>query len=392
MLSFLQARERHAMVAELPEELGRQVYEGVTAPLGMIATVISTAVTDTTPPEIVGAVESNDIAAAFAARAITEAFLKEARAEYTPWQARRIAVLGWAQFTELARTGGYVARGLGADGSSAWPILLEIERRRANPEMMRRIAERAGRLERALRGSKDRRVRGVPEEVSGVTNGDDFADLVPDEYALLATPATARILAERVVTGKAQVFERRGTERAGRGPLVLLVDGSGSMHKRATRNVWAKAAMTAMTKIAWSQNRPVVVVHFSTATKVERLEPGDHMALLGAQALLLDGGTATDRALRVGRQEALKLGRLGSRGADVVLISDGQPDPDCLHRVPGEIAALHRDGMRLYSVAIELEFHGALRTEATDYVRLTAADMERDDAATTAQLAKAVRA
>jgi uncharacterized protein with von Willebrand factor type A (vWA) domain len=247
---------------------------------------------------------------------------------------------------------------------------------RPDPEKMRRIAMLAGRMYQALKGAKAQRVAGIPEEVIGTETGGDVAVLLPQEYAMLGTDPTRRHLFGQIAERRALQFERAGRDKKSRGPLVIALDESGSMN--GGRDEWAKAAMTALTRIAWEEKRAVVVVHFSTATKAVVLKPGDKAGVVRAQHTFLDGGTDIGRALMVGVDEVANLAALGHRGADVVLVSDGG---DGGSRVGEALEEMRKAGTRLWSIAIDTPFYGDLKDRASEYIHLTDADMTSVDGA-----------
>jgi len=374
MLTFTQAKRRHDVLArhitETNEPLATAIYAGVTGVGAAQGSLVTLAVADTQPMEYAVLLATDDIAAAFATAEILDVF-QHSPAPRSPHDARRLAHEGWRRFRVLADQAGHIEHGLGGDLSSPWPVLKEIQELQPDPAKMRRIAELAGRMYQALRGAKDRRVKGIPEEVIGTEHGGDVAALLPQEYAMLGTDPTRRHLFEQIAHRRAMQFERAGTEKKGRGPLVVAQDESGSMEGQ--RDEWAKAAMTALTRIAWEEKRPVVMVHFSTATKVQMLKPGDVAGVVRAQHTFLDGGTAIGRALMVGVDEVKNLAASGHRGADVVLISDGG---DAGGMVEEALDEMRKAGTRLWSVAIDMPFHGPLHDKAAEYVHLTDQDMQ----------------
>jgi uncharacterized protein with von Willebrand factor type A (vWA) domain len=311
-----------------------------------------------------------DIAAAFATAAIVDSFTETEQGTpvlpSTPHEARQRAYEGWAAFRELADQAGHLEHGTGADMSAAWPVFKEFTQKNIDQAKIRRIAELAGRMFALLKGQRAKRVERVPEEVVGVEPGGEFGALLPLEYALLGHPVTERHLMARVAERRAQQLKRSGKEKKGRGPLVVALDESGSM-EGGDREVWAKACMTALTRVAWEDKRPVRVVHFSTATKVHKLDPGDHATLLKAQNLFLDGGTDIGVALDVAADEVEDMSRTGTPGADVVLISDGG---DAGARIGRALDKLDRCQTRLWSIAIQVPMQGQLKDRAAEYIYL----------------------
>jgi uncharacterized protein with von Willebrand factor type A (vWA) domain len=383
MLTFKQAKRRHSMVAEIVtdanEPLAVEIYAGVT---GLGATgdaMVTLAVADTMPVEYAVLLATEDIAAAFALKCHIEAHADAGvppRYPRSPYEARKIAEDGWERFRALADQGGHIDHGLGADSSGSWLILRAVQEMRPDPEKMRRIAMLAGRMYQALKGAKAQRVAGIPEEVIGTETGGDVAVLLPQEYAMLGTDPTRRHLFGQIAERRALQFERAGRDKKARGPLVIALDESGSMN--GSRDEWAKAAMTALTRIAWEEKRAVVVVHFSTATKAVVLKPGDKAGVVRAQHTFLDGGTDIGRALMVGVDEVANLAALGHRGADVVLVSDGG---DGGSRVGEALEEMRKAGTRLWSIAIDTPFYGDLKDRASEYIHLTDADMTSVDGA-----------
>jgi len=393
VLTYSQARQRHAMLRDAvrrlrgrcddSERLAEAVWAGVVG-RGTAGDLLSEAVSDTTPRSYGVLLATEDIPAAFATAAILAALVSHEELPTTPHAARQVAVEGWAEFEELADQAGHLQHGLGADHSAAWPILLAYHAPGVDTAQLTRIAQLAGRMLAVLSGVRARRVPHVPEEVCGVTVGADFAALLPLEYARLGHPATSTELMLRVSQRQAQQVERRGTDRQGKGPLVVAVDESGSM-KPTDRIIWAKAALTALVMLAWRDKRQCVAVHFSEATRVTALPPGDWTALARAQSSFLDGGTDIATALDVAGLEVDALDKRGVKGADVVVISDGGDADNPLGAALGRLA---KRQIRTWGVAIAEPWYGPLREGCAGYHFL--AEGREGDAAAIGALAGVV--
>ena len=66
-------------------------------------------------------------------------------------------------------------------------------------------------------------------------------------------------------------YEQKGHEVLGKGPIVLCLDQSGSMHKLDTQS---KGFTLALMSIARKQKRDFCLVLFSTRTKIIKYEKG----------------------------------------------------------------------------------------------------------------------
>jgi len=389
MISIKQATRRHAMLRDAVTDenggLAQQVWAGVTGE-GHMDTLPGHAVSDTVPREYAVLVSTDDIAAAFATATILRTFARHPDPR-TPREARLIAHEGWAEFRKLADEAGHQLHGQDADLSDAWPVFKQVQDLSDQKRKeLQGIAMLAGRMLKALKGAQEKRVIDVPEEVVGVTTGADVQSLLPGEYAMLGMPATRMEATRRLLGRETQQYQKAGVEKMARGPLAILVDESGSMEDQIAgdgRNTWAKAAATALTRLAWENKRDVVWVHFSVATRVSVLKPGDHAALVKAQTSFLDGGTDIGTALDVALDEIKALAKRGHKGADAVLISDGGNERSTRNtwRLERALDGLDAIGARLFSVAIAVPFNGPIKDRAARYVHLTWKDMQSADGA-----------
>ncbi len=366
------AIRRHAFLEGVVDDMPRAeaIWNGLA---GLGDDVLSCAVSETLPQEHAAFIASDDIVAAHIV-AIGARLLSGKPTPATAFRARRWATRElWPAFTRALEE-----RQSGRGGNDAWPMpsRLPVNGQALTDPRLQRINELAGRMYAILRAAQRKRVLGIPEDVVGVTTGSDVERLVPDELALWACGGGARAdLAVRLEEGRAVHLELEGTEHNKRGPLVIALDESGSM--TGDRDIWAKAAMTALAKLAWNDRRPVKVVHFSTATRTHELRPGNYAGLQRAQMTFLGGGTAIGRAVTVAAQEVEAWQRHGVKGADVVLVSDGVDNPEGMS---GALERFRASGVRLFGVAVECSFSGTLREACAEYVQLRGGALGTADA------------
>jgi hypothetical protein len=223
---------------------------------------------------------------------------------------------------------------------------------------LRRLAELLGAVERSAAGGPSRNAGGR-DTVMGVIEGADPPDLLVSERALLADPSTEPLFDLRFVERRLLQIQWAGGEPFGpraphrprpRGPLIALVDTSGSMLGEPLQ--LARAATLVLVRRALREGRPAHVLLFGgTGAEVgrdfrpQRPDPGALVALLlGA----FGGGTELGGPLRA----ALELRRRSPpfAGADVALVSDGIAAlPE---KVLADLEAARRAGMRLGALAI----------------------------------------
>ncbi len=286
------------------------------------------------------------------------------------FDARDAARSAWKDFSKRAKEVEKLEHGFGWGPGEAWNIESKVQPQLA--EAVTRIAEMAGRMHAALRGAAAQQVSGIVGELFSVELGNDLGRMLPVERLAFTDPLLELALFERMESRRMLQYSVRGDAPASRGPLVLVLDESGSMgpvygSTFAPRREWSKAAALAVARIAHADKRPIVVVHYSEIREVAELDPSNATSVLRMLEHFFNGGNETPGALLEARDQVEALARRGDAGADVILVTDGVEGNE-----PGMIAAvdaLNRIGARLWTVAIECEItpDRALRAKAAGY-------------------------
>jgi uncharacterized protein with von Willebrand factor type A (vWA) domain len=194
------------------------------------------------------------------------------------------------------------------------------------------------------------------EEVFEVKLGSDLERLLPPELLALHHPILRRDFARRLVEGRLLSYALRGADERGRGPMIVCLDGSGSM--AGDKEIWSKAVALTLLEIARRQRRLFRFICFSSADTPlftldlnprERHEVQEDRALDVAE-YFPGGGTDFETPLSAA-VDCLRVARY--RRGDVVLITDGEcrVSPDWLARFRTD---KERIGFSLYSVLIDV--------------------------------------
>ncbi len=371
---------------------GVQDYDG-------LRTCMAQCVDFTIPPEFVPVVRRS--------AAITTAFafcehvkqLLHVRDLDDDLEERAAMVRGWAEFEKRRQEANQVKEGFGCDESQSWQTLRDItDDKSKDPQLLTKItkiAELAGRMYEHFGYHRKDQKNDDPQEATGAKTGGDIERLLPTEIALLGDEDTADHQAMKILQDNAAIMQMEGVESKFRGPLVLVVDESGSMHDGqngwngtrafAGRNTWAKACCVALTRIAWSEDRAVVCVHFGNGTVVQPVPKDDYRAMFEMARHFLSGGTNFGSALSQGIREVGDLEKAGKEGADILLISDGEePDWGTHNR---QIDRMDAQGIQLWTVAIGDDFdpEAPVRKRAQRYTYAT--DRQLGDPNTATELA-----
>lgn len=243
---------------------------------------------------------------------------------------RRAVAAANAQIDEseaLASAFGYGDSEGAAGRSGTVAERAQLVKRIRDNRKLAKIAAEAGRLRRIAARKQREKAKHAPDEISDVEQGADLSRVLPSELARLRHPLTRRLFLRDYSEKRLMQYKLEGNEVQGRGPLVVLIDNSGSMG--GAREVWSKAVALALLDIAVRQKRAFAVLHYSVRVEQETIfeaQDFDSAKLLNAMDFFSGGGTdlgqPADRALEIiTRGGALKK-------ADVVIISDGDL-PSC---------------------------------------------------------------
>lgn len=219
-----------------------------------------------------------------------------------------------------------------------------------NPELFE-IAKMVGRMQRDIRYRRTNRVVGGREEIVDVKLGDDLPLLLPSEKVKLRHPLLRRDFMRRYYERSLVQYETRGYAEAGRGPIIVCLDGSGSMG--GMPNVWARSLAISFIAIAKREKRDAAAVEFSSRGQQKRWdfmakEPINPLKIVDFASHMFNGGTDITGGV-IKAKELIDLVP-EFKTADIVLMTDGhdyyQDDDQELRE---ELRAL---GVRLHGVAI----------------------------------------
>jgi uncharacterized protein with von Willebrand factor type A (vWA) domain len=170
---------------------------------------------------------------------------------------------------------------------------LALARQVMETEKLRLIAELAGKMINTALYKQRGKVHHNPDEITGVTTGNDLGKLLSSEMFKLGDPYLEMIFYQQYLERSLLVWEMVGHEKEARGPIVLGVDSTGSMGwplydpsalqeeeeeeepfeetdeeeeqnkpQPYTKEIWAKALMFALLTIANKQKRDFCLIYF----------------------------------------------------------------------------------------------------------------------------------
>lgn len=237
---------------------------------------------------------------------------------------------------------------------------LELGDRLARSEKLRKLAALVGAFRRMARRTRRRKTPRRGPEVFSVERGADVGRLLAGELSALRHPALRRDVRRRFVEGGLLQYGLRGDDDRGRGPMIVCLDGSGSM--RGPRELWAKAVTLTLAEQARRHGRACRAIVFDRRAEVFERElvpprpPGgarrspDSAAIVEFAEHFPGGGTDFVPPLEAA---LAALGESRYRKGDIVFVTDGECDLplDFERRFAAEKSRL---GFRVLAVLVDI--------------------------------------
>jgi len=183
------------------------------------------------------------------------------------------------------------------------------------------VADLVGRFKNVVNAAKAIIPRHGNDELVDVGPGRNLEHMLPTE--MIKLKRNRKQFYRDMLEGKTLVYNLRGVDNLGRGPLIILTDHSGSME--GPRDEWAKAVTISMMHLAEKQKRAFGYVAFNAGVKYRRffargmsvtIQDKIEIASMGP-----DGGTDFYKPLKAAFEMRQKDKDL--KPADIVLITDG---------------------------------------------------------------------
>jgi uncharacterized protein with von Willebrand factor type A (vWA) domain len=180
----------------------------------------------------------------------------------------------------------YGLTGQVSPGSSIDKDLFEqIFDRVRKSKALREILKLAGAMTKFRGAKRKKRIEG-PEIVNGVEFNGELSRLTQTEIMNLADPDRELDLMRRIVERQALCYEKYAEEKQGNGPMVIVLDESGSME--GDNICQAKAFALTMARVAAQEKRWVYFVSFGDVGHIQEhlFKPEDWKTSEGNERLL----------------------------------------------------------------------------------------------------------
>jgi len=244
-----------------------------------------------------------------------------------------------------------------------------------------KFAKLLGQFKMVQQAESRKRVVNAASEIHGMTTGDDLTRMATSELLNFADESLEDLMWLRWSENELSIYDVRGKENQGQGPIIAVVDESGSMNATdvagGTREAWSKALALALCDQAKRRKRDFRYIGFSSVGRQRVVDfPGGHTPIdkvIEMTEGFLNGGTNYEQPLKMALEMIEKdFDALGKPRPDIVMITDdayGSMDPDFMHEWN---RVKDKTSLKCYGIAIGCDSSGALAAVSDNVREITA--------------------
>lgn len=240
-----------------------------------------------------------------------------------------------------------------------------------------KFAKLLGQFKMVQQAESRKRVTNAASEVHGVTQSDELTRMIAGEFLNFADPSLETLMWLRWSEHQLNTYDVRGKENLGQGPIICVVDESGSMQAEdvagGSREAWSKALALCLADQARRRKRDFIYIGFSSPGQQHVVEfPNGESTLPRVMAMtehFFGGGTHYERPLMMALEIIeTKFDAHGKARPDIVFITDdeyGSMDPTFManyNRVKDKAS------IKCYGISLGCGYSGALQ-QISDNVR-----------------------
>lgn len=249
--------------------------------------------------------------------------------------------------------------------------------RKLQTNRLAQFAKLLGQFKTVQQAESRKRVVNAASEVHGITEGSDLTRMTTSELLNFASPELETLMWLRWSEDQLSIYDVRGKENQGQGPIIAVVDESGSMGATdvagGTREAWSKALALALCDQAKRRKRDFVYIGFASHGQQHVIEfnGGDTPIekVIDMTEHFFNGGTNFEQPLRLALQIIEeKFDGLGKPRPDIVFITDdeyGSMNETFMHEWN---RVKDKTSLKCYGIAIGCGAGGALNA-VSDNVR-----------------------
>lgn len=198
---------------------------------------------------------------------------------------------------------------------------LELADQLKNAGKLRNVSQLLGRFKNVINSA----IATIPshgnDEIVGIRQGDDIMRMLPTEMVKLMT--NPLLFYKDFAEKNLLVYNLKGTENLGKGPIMVCWDRSGSM--AGSREAWATAVVLALLHYAIKENRAFAWVAFDSRVHDSAFYPKGSVVPLAEKIRVAEMGASGGTDFWAPLEKCMELHQQEPdlKPADVIFITDG---------------------------------------------------------------------
>lgn len=226
--------------------------------------------------------------------------------------------------SEVQQVSAYVqAWGLGEGSDIKVPFGLKrsaLEQIR-NSDYLRKFTDMIGKYKECAIEEQKKKSKNAAIEIKSVKVGKNIEDALPSEKLGFCNDTLKKDIYRKISEGQLLAYDKESQKQKNKGPIIVCIDQSGSMH--GDKDMWAKALAVGILEVAQLQKREFACIPYDSHVRKTTIIHKDEInpdKIIGIAEEQATGGTDFEAPLR----EASKLIEDSNfKEADIVFITDG---------------------------------------------------------------------
>jgi uncharacterized protein with von Willebrand factor type A (vWA) domain len=183
---------------------------------------------------------------------------------------------------------------------------------------LHKIVKKLGKLKLIAINEYKSKIKHYSGEIYSIKIGDDLKHLLPKELVNFSDEILYLDFLRKFVDKKLLTYDLDNEVEKNKGPIIVLLDHSGSMY--GEREIWGKAVALSIIEIAKREKRKFGYIAFDDDVRFKKIfEDISIDDILELASLYYGGGTNFEKPLKC----AMEMIGEGFDNADIVLITDG---------------------------------------------------------------------
>ena len=226
--------------------------------------------------------------------------------------------------SEVQQVSAYVqAWGLGEGSDIKVPFGIKrsaLEQIR-NSDYLRKFTDMIGKYKECAIEEQKKKSKSAAIEIKSVKVGKNIEDALPSEKLGFCNDTLKKDIYRKISEGQLLAYDKESQKQKNKGPIIVCIDQSGSMH--GDKDMWAKALAVGILEVAQLQKREFACIPYDSRVRRTTIIHKDEISpdkIIGIAEEQATGGTDFEAPLR----EASKLIEDSNfKEADIVFITDG---------------------------------------------------------------------